>query len=355
MSTTLEPPAARRRPRPRAPRSRAPRLPAGDRIFRGLSRGAGVLILVIMAAIAIFLIWKAIPSLQANTANFFTTQVWFPDDDPAGLRHRRARVRHPDQTAVIAMVLAVPVGIGIALFIAHYASRRLAAAARLRHRPAGRRALDHLRHVGPPVPHAEHGGLWQWLNTYLGFIPLFSNDLGIYTPLDPHRRRRPGDHDPADHLRDHPRGLHPGARAATSRRRSPSVPPAGRWCARRSSRSAEPGMISRGDARPRPGARRDDRRRADPVGVVRRSTGTSPSPAVTPSPPTSRCGGTRPGPIGLSALVACGLVLFVITLVRQHDRAHHHRPPLRVLGGELMSGLDRARPSAVGHPAARRA
>jgi len=76
MSTTVEPPG------PTAPASteiKGSPVRRGDRVFLGMSRGAGVLILVIMAAIAAFLIWRAIPSLQANTANFFTTSEWTPD------------------------------------------------------------------------------------------------------------------------------------------------------------------------------------------------------------------------------------------------------------------------------------
>ncbi|MGI8418898.1 MAG: hypothetical protein ACR2P2_22405, partial [Nakamurella sp.] len=35
----------------------------GDRIFRGLAAGAGGTLLVVMAAIAVFLVWKAWPAL----------------------------------------------------------------------------------------------------------------------------------------------------------------------------------------------------------------------------------------------------------------------------------------------------
>ena len=80
MSTTLEPPGA---PAAAAPAIKGAAVRRGDRVFVGLSRGAGILILVTMAAIAVFLIWKAIPSLQANTANFFTTTEWSPDAKPA--------------------------------------------------------------------------------------------------------------------------------------------------------------------------------------------------------------------------------------------------------------------------------
>ncbi|HET6483059.1 MAG TPA: phosphate ABC transporter permease subunit PstC, partial [Actinoplanes sp.] len=51
--------------------------------FRGLSVAAGAMVLVIIVAIAVFLISKAAPALSANTENFFTYQKWFPNDaDP---------------------------------------------------------------------------------------------------------------------------------------------------------------------------------------------------------------------------------------------------------------------------------
>jgi phosphate transport system permease protein len=152
----------------------------GDRVFTGLSRGSGIVILVTMAAIAAFLIWKAIPSLQVNEGNFFTTQVWFPDD-PNPVFGIAALTFGTLMTSLIAMILAVPVGIGIALFIAHYASRRLAS------------TLAFITDLLAAVPSIIFGmwglefltphmaGLGQWLNDYLGFIPLFANDLGIYT------------------------------------------------------------------------------------------------------------------------------------------------------------------------------
>ena len=177
MSTTLEPstPSA-----PTGSTIRGASVRAGDRVFRGLSRTSGILILVTMAAIAVFLIVKAIPSLQANTANFFTTQEWTPDAKPAyfGIA---ALAFGTLMTAAIAMLLAVPVGIGIALFIAHYASRRLA---------AGLGFVTDLLAAVPSIIFGMWGiqfltpqlqGFDQWLSTYLGFIPLFQNDLGIYS------------------------------------------------------------------------------------------------------------------------------------------------------------------------------
>jgi phosphate transport system permease protein len=103
----------------------------GDAVFRGLSTSAGVTVLVIMAAIAGFLIYESVPALRANDANFLTTQGWFPDPSNAGgtsVFGIAALLFHTVVTSVIAMVLAVPVAVGIALFITYYAPRRLAAA-----------------------------------------------------------------------------------------------------------------------------------------------------------------------------------------------------------------------------------
>ena len=45
-----------------------------------LTLAAGTMVLVIIVAIAIFLISKAIPALQANHENFFTFENWFPNE-----------------------------------------------------------------------------------------------------------------------------------------------------------------------------------------------------------------------------------------------------------------------------------
>ncbi len=154
---------------------------AGDKWFRRLSAGAGVLVLVIMAAIALFLVWKAAPALRANTVNFFTTQDWSPDTTGAAAFGIAALAFGTIISSVIAMTLAVPVGFGIALFISHYAPRRLAT------------LLGYIVDLLAAVPSIIFGlwglqflmphsiGLMQWLNDHLGFIPLFRNTTGLYT------------------------------------------------------------------------------------------------------------------------------------------------------------------------------
>jgi phosphate transport system permease protein len=143
--------------------------------FRGLSTAAGAMVLVIIVAITIFLISKAIPALRADDANFLTTKEWFPND--ASPRFGIAALAFGTVlTSIIALILAVPVALGIALFLSHYAPKRLAT-------PLGF-AIDLLAAVPSVV-----FGLWGrdvfrepvtdfsiWLNHYFGWIPLFGGD-----------------------------------------------------------------------------------------------------------------------------------------------------------------------------------
>ena len=153
----------------------------GDRVFLNLSRGAGVLLLLIMAAIGAFLLDKALPALRADTANFFTTRDWLPDAAPPvfGIA---ALVWGTVLSSIIALALALPVGVGIALFISHYAPRRLATALGY--------VVDLLAAV-PSVIYGLWGALWlvphllplhHWLNDQFGWIPLFGGTVtGAHT------------------------------------------------------------------------------------------------------------------------------------------------------------------------------
>jgi phosphate transport system permease protein len=152
----------------------------GDRVFRGLTRGAGIFILALMAAIFVFLLARAIPALRVNSVNFFTSSEWFPDHNPPAFGIA-ALAFGTIMTATIAMVLAVPVGYGVALFTAFYAPRKAS------------RVLGYIVDLLAAVPSIIFG-LWglqvlmprsqdfvQYLSQHLSFIPLFRNDLGIYT------------------------------------------------------------------------------------------------------------------------------------------------------------------------------
>ena len=148
----------------------------GDRIFRGMSLGAGATVLVIMAAITVFLIYKSVPALRANTVNFLTFSQWLPDQNPVQFGIA-ALLFFTLATGVLAMLMAVPVALGIALFITYYAPRRLA-------QPLGY-FVDLLAAV-PSVVYGLWGfaflapnmtGLTLWLDKWLGWIPLFAYEL----------------------------------------------------------------------------------------------------------------------------------------------------------------------------------
>lgn len=110
-------------PAPPAPRQRPKSAGrAGDKVFLGLSRGSGILLLVIMASIAVFLSYRAALALADNEGNFFTTFDWNPAGDPPvfGIA---VLLFGTVISSIIAMAIAVPIAVGIALFISHYAPR----------------------------------------------------------------------------------------------------------------------------------------------------------------------------------------------------------------------------------------
>jgi phosphate transport system permease protein len=159
-----------------AERARARR--RGDAIFRVLAVGSGVLLLVIMGAIAVFLVWQAIPALKANSTSFFLTLQWAPDNVPSSFGIA-ALAFGSVLTSLLALVMSVPVAVGVALAISHYAPRWLAG------------PLAYVVDLLAAVPSVVFG-LWgliylvpnivapsRFLNYYFGFIPLFDSD-GTY-------------------------------------------------------------------------------------------------------------------------------------------------------------------------------
>ncbi len=138
----------------------------GDRIFRGLATGSGILILALLAGVAFFLIEEAIPALTASAEEI-------PGD--GGLVAYLAPLAFGTVLgAVIAIVIAVPLAVAVSLFISHYAPRRLA------------QPLGYIVDLLAAIPSIVYGlwgifvlgpasvGLGEWLESTLGFIPLFT-------------------------------------------------------------------------------------------------------------------------------------------------------------------------------------
>jgi phosphate transport system permease protein len=146
----------------------------GDKIFRDVATGSGVFIVSLIGAIGVFLLIQAIPSLLADNANFLTSRQ-FDAGDPANLRFGILDLLLVTvEVSVFALVLAMPVGLGIALFLTQYAPRRVA------------RPFAYLVDLLAAVPSIIFG-LWgllvlapvlepfaQWLQHTLGWIFLFA-------------------------------------------------------------------------------------------------------------------------------------------------------------------------------------
>ena len=172
QSTEAPPPAPRSSGATRKRAARGATRP-GDRVFLALSRGSGILLLVIMAAIAVFLTYRASLALSKNEGNFLTTFEWNTNLVPPvfGIA---VLAFGTIVSAVIAMALAVPVAVGIALFITHYAPRKLGGPIAY--------VIDLLSAVPSIVyglwgaivlvPHLN--GLFGWLDEYFGWTGIFT-------------------------------------------------------------------------------------------------------------------------------------------------------------------------------------
>jgi phosphate transport system permease protein len=98
----------------------------GDRVFKSIAIAAGSTIVIAIALIAIFLLIRAVPSLRANHANFFTSAVFNTNDASHLAFGIRDLFMVTVLSSIFALALAVPVAIGIAVFLTQYAPARLA-------------------------------------------------------------------------------------------------------------------------------------------------------------------------------------------------------------------------------------
>lgn len=91
----------------------------GDRVFSTASVVSGSLILAVLAAVALFLLIESLPAFVAPDEAFAgeTKNFW---------EYVGPLVFGTVWSAILALLMAVPIAIGIALFISHFAPRRLA-------------------------------------------------------------------------------------------------------------------------------------------------------------------------------------------------------------------------------------
>lgn len=141
-----------------------------DRVFRATSKVMGALVLVIMALIGLFLFIHGFASIRSGGLHFFTGAKWLPESGMFGIA---AVLLGTVLIAAVALVIAVPVAIGTALFLTDYAPQWL------------RRPMTSLVDLLAAIPSLIFG-IWgftvlqkreikisAWLTTHLSFIPIF--------------------------------------------------------------------------------------------------------------------------------------------------------------------------------------
>jgi len=171
VALTPGPPSA---PSDDRPRTIVNSVSRGDRIFRLVMRAAGLAVLLITGLILVFLVLRSLAAFRAVGFHFFTTSTWFISSNQFGIA---AILPLGVLIAVIALIIAVPVGLATALFIAEYAPPRLrrtliAAIDLMAAIPSIIVALFALYFVMPRIL-----GTTAWLSHHLGFIPFFHNPL----------------------------------------------------------------------------------------------------------------------------------------------------------------------------------
>lgn len=147
---------------------------SADKIFKWIAFACGALILVVLAAVFLFLFFRAWPLIGGDqNANRATIESF-----TGGKAHNFWQYVGPLAfgtvlVAALALLIAFFVSVGIALFISQYAPKGLATALSM--------IVDLLAAI-PSVIYGLWGGIvlvpaiypfWNWVAKYLGWIPLF--------------------------------------------------------------------------------------------------------------------------------------------------------------------------------------
>lgn len=153
-----------------------------DRIFRVSARAVGATVLVVTGGIGIFLGYQLIPTLHHYGLSFFTQNQWNPDDNVLGISEV---VLGTIEVASIALMISFPLAVLTALYITEYSPLWL------------RGWLVNLVDLMAAVPSIVYG-LWgllliephalfvaRWLNEYLGFLPFFHVNVPGSSPSAP--------------------------------------------------------------------------------------------------------------------------------------------------------------------------
>ena len=101
---------------------RLSRLRTGDALFRAFTRAAAFAVLAVLAGVILALVAGAVPALRTFGLYFLTSQRWNPVTEQFGAL---APIYGTLVTSLIAMLIAVPVGLLIAMFLTELCPLRL--------------------------------------------------------------------------------------------------------------------------------------------------------------------------------------------------------------------------------------
>jgi phosphate transport system permease protein len=141
-----------------------------DKVFRSVAVAAGVAVLGIMLLVGTFLAIRAGSALHKSGFSFLTTQAWNPDSGHFGVA---AILSGTIFIAIVAVVIAVPLSTATALYITEYAPLRM------------RALLVSVTDLMAAIPSVVYG-LWgffflqskvvpvsMWISAHFGWIPIF--------------------------------------------------------------------------------------------------------------------------------------------------------------------------------------
>lgn len=162
------------------PRDLSARPVGSDRFFVNSTRGVGIFVFALVSAIGLFLGYQSIPTFQHYGLGFLTETRWLPSQDIVGIASVSLGTL---MVALIALIIAVPLAIGTALFITDWASARW--------RPTLIAVIDLMAAVPGIVfglwvlllvqPHATH--VTHWISKYFGWIPFFDVHTDVDFPI----------------------------------------------------------------------------------------------------------------------------------------------------------------------------
>ncbi len=93
---------------------RLARMRMADRTFHGITFAAAVAVLLLLGGVIFSLVWGSVPAFSTFGLGFLTTQRWNPVTEIFGAL---APIYGTVVTSIIALLIAVPVGIGITIFL----------------------------------------------------------------------------------------------------------------------------------------------------------------------------------------------------------------------------------------------